>query len=167
METYPHPAYSVRLCNIPKDGERIVDLLTRLGYANVTVPKIQGVGMVAETDEEPKEIIGFFWALVGHSTTCYFDYLAVDPRFKPREDIAIDLCIALLGLLQASGVQEMLAAVQSTKVLETLRLLGFKDLEKHTMVKGSMEDVANRLNLYFNANRPQETGALAEVANGV
>ena len=160
------PNYSVRMCNVPKDGEKVVALLTKMGYEGITVDKIQGIGMVAEEDDT-QEIIGFFWALVGHSTTCYFDYLAVDPRFKPREDIAIDLCTALLGLLKAGGVKEMLAAVQSQKVLDILRLLGFKDLEKHTMIKGDMEAVSKRLNLYFESNKPQDTGALSEVANGI
>lgn len=150
--------HTIRFYNYLTEAETLAEFCTANGQ-EVSPADIQGIGMVAWAEERP---VGFLFAIAGHAPTVLLDKLVLDQSYPEMEEVAIDLGVSLLGLLQQCGAKEVLAGIKHPKVLEVLQILGFQKQEV-TLVRGELEVIAKRLSAYFEAV-PSKRAALNEAA---
>ena len=139
--------YSIRIYNEKLDGLDVITLLRQEGY-DVGLDEIRGLGIVAVEDKTGK-IIGFIWALTGFSSVVYCDYLVTANDVLNRIDIALDMSIALFGILKKCPVKKIILSAQNSKIFEALKIAGFDDLMDHRMMVGDVGIITQNMQSLF------------------
>lgn len=119
---------------LPEDFPEVVQLLETVGFVPPgSVDELWGLALVAHNDKEPRDMIGFVWALVAEgSPVAYIDYFAVHPDHK-KSSVGAFLWGTMMRFLQRLNIRKVIAVTPQ---------------ENRTLLRAMLRRGANHMGLF-------------------